>query len=174
MNAYARSSMTYMGRVEFSSNFAIKGVAIYSNNSNINFITGTITFSSNTATQQGGVFYIENNSTINFARSTINWIKNTAISSGGAVFALKAEMLFANSSLTFTGNSSINGKGGAVYSSNSQITFLNTNAFFINNKAGNITNDFYLTGHAVLNVILAQNNRVEMFGGNIYKEKITV
>jgi hypothetical protein len=52
-----------------------------------------------------------------------------------------------------------------VYSSNSEITFLNTNAFFINNKTSNTVNDFYLTGSAILNVILAQNNKVEMFGG---------
>jgi predicted outer membrane repeat protein len=139
--------------INFTSNTAGNGGAIHAYyNAKINFASSMANFTGNNADQYGGAISAGNNSNINFTSATVNFASNKA-DSGGAIYALDNSTInFTSSTVHFTGNIAIS-SGGALYNGG----LLNLGAAegstitFVNNRAV-VGKDIYGVNGSVMNI----------------------
>ena len=104
------------------------GGAIYSNTSCKVFLNGNSSFSSNRAIK-GGAIYSQDNSEIKFQNNACaefegNNARNGEQNYGGALYLDSSSIKFAeDSKITFNKNQAYGGHGGAIYSDSSNVTF---------------------------------------------------
>ncbi|MDR2709607.1 MAG: hypothetical protein LBC07_06510 [Elusimicrobiota bacterium] len=116
--------------VDFTSNSAYYGGAIYANNnSTISFTNSSITFTNNSSNYAGGAIYVLQSS-LSFVNSSITFTGN-----GGAIYAYNSSISFANSLINFTSNSGYYYAGAIFADSDSNISFFNSSATFTSNSA---------------------------------------
>ena len=159
---YVQDSLNQLTNVDFVSNTANSGGAMYNNNSG-SILTDT-TFEGNSSENSGGAILNEASSIIIDEAVFTN---NIAGGSGGAVFNADLSNSVINDVL-FEGNSALNSGGGAVFNFESSPVL--TNVEFRSNSAtatgGAIYNLGEETGTAIANGIF-EGNSAE-FGGAIY------
>ena len=159
---YAQDSLNQLTNVDFVSNTANSGGAMYNNNSG-SILTDT-TFEGNSSENSGGAILNEASSII---IDEAVFTGNIAGGSGGAVFNADLSNSVINDVL-FEGNSALNSGGGAVFNFESSPVL--TNVEFRSNSAtatgGAIYNLGEETGTAIANGIF-EGNTAE-FGGAIY------
>ena len=159
---YAQDSLNQLTNVDFVSNTADSGGAMYNNASGS--ILSETTFEGNSSENSGGAILNEASSII---IDEAVFTGNIAGGSGGAVFNADLSNSVINDVL-FEGNSALNSGGGAVYNFESSPVL--TNVEFRSNSAtatgGAIYNLGEETGTAIANGIF-EGNTAE-FGGAIY------
>ena len=159
---YAQDSLNQLTNVDFVSNTANSGGAMYNNASGS--ILSETTFEGNSSEGSGGAILNEASSII---IDEAVFTGNIAGASGGAVFNADLSNSVINDVL-FEGNSALNSGGGAVYNFESSPVL--TNVEFRSNSAtatgGAIYNLGEETGTAIANGIF-EGNTAE-FGGAIY------
>ncbi|MBR5911047.1 MAG: hypothetical protein IKZ55_03615, partial [Bacteroidales bacterium] len=131
-------TLTLNGTV--SGNSANWGGGIYTKWSEANTVVcnaGTAV-NSNTASTNGGGFYIHNGCTLSIAGAT-NINSNTATSDGGGVFVAASGTMTCTGSiaLTMTGNTATNGHGGAIHNTGTLTLSSSGAKSFTKNKATN-------------------------------------
>ena len=145
---YAQDSLNQLTNVDFVSNTASSGGAVYNNTSGSIF-TDT-TFEGNSSENSGGAVLNEASSVI---IDEAVFRGNTAGGSGGAVFNADLSNSVINNAL-FEGNSALDSGGGAVFNFNSSPVI--TNVEFRSNNAT-------ATGGAIYN--LGQNSQTTVANG---------
>ncbi|MDR1952301.1 MAG: hypothetical protein LBQ37_02155 [Elusimicrobiota bacterium] len=107
----SQSTITFSGRINFTSNSAGIGGAIYAKTRSIITFNGQMNFTSNTAGAYAGAIDIESNSQANFINSTVSFMGNTTGGDGGAIYiSNNSQIRFSNTRAIFEGNNAASGK----------------------------------------------------------------
>jgi outer membrane protein OmpA-like peptidoglycan-associated protein len=102
-NIVNKSSLTFMGEINFHLNNAGAIFGFY--NSRIFIQDATVNFTTNTNNNSGGAISLLDNSTFSISGANVNFSSNTSYSNGGAIFlSLNSTVLFENSQIFFAQN----------------------------------------------------------------------
>ncbi|WP_413853050.1 autotransporter domain-containing protein [Candidatus Ruminimicrobium bovinum] len=154
--------------VEFSSNSAYKGGAMYVILSSVT-VSSNVAFKNNSANRNGGAVYVFK--TTFTIEDGANFSSNIATNKGGAIYAFDSilNLNAISKKIEFSGNSVTSGKGDAIYSVNGEINLVanGANVFF---KKGN---SIVSTGTTVMSIETSTSNyvdfnsEIDMEGGTI-------
>ena len=159
---YSQDSLNQLISVDFVSNTASSGGALYNNTSNT--ILTDATFESNSSDDSGGAILNEASSVI---IDEAVFTSNTAGANGGAVFNADDSNSIINDAL-FESNNAANSGGGAVFNFNSNPVL--TNVAFRSNSAtatGGAIHNLGEDSEAIIANGIFEGNTAE-FGGGVY------
>ncbi|CAB1105335.1 unnamed protein product [Ectocarpus sp. CCAP 1310/34] len=118
-----------------NANSSSNGGAIYVGERSRVVLTGSNSFTANSATTLGGAMMVEESSEVTWDSGEAFFMDNLATNAGGAIFVDDGSTISWTGASTFTGNTAVH--GGAVLARNASVLWNSSSTMFSRNEASN-------------------------------------